>query len=205
MYLNINRSPLVFVRTPPSPRTDSVTKIPRTDGGHTIPVGWNCKNSISTRFAPAFNASACPSPVPSHELEVILKVFPTPPVAITTAGASNKTSSPDSRQYPYAPEIFPFSFRMSVIVSSAKTLIPLSISPVSRPSFCCSATIFCCMVRISSRPVRSPTCARRGYSCPPKLRCEIFPALVRSKSAPHVSSSQMRSGASFACSSAMRK
>src|SRR4051794_17967446 len=61
------------------------------------------------------------------------------------------------------------------------------------------------MVRISSRPVRSPTCASRGYSWPPKLRCEILPSLVRSNSAPYVSSSQMRSGASLACSSAIRK
>jgi hypothetical protein len=88
MYLNIKRSPLLLVRIPPSPRTDSVTKIPRTDGGQTIPVGWNCKNSISTKLAPAFKASAWPSPVPSHEFEVILNVFPTPPVAMITAGAS---------------------------------------------------------------------------------------------------------------------
>ena len=37
-------------------------------------------------------------------------------------------------------------------------------------SSCCSETIFCCRVRISSRPVRSPTWASRGYSWPPKLR-----------------------------------
>ncbi|CAB4841284.1 unannotated protein [freshwater metagenome] len=138
MYLNIKRSPSELVRIPPSPRTDSVTKIPRTDGGQTIPVGWNCRNSMSTRFAPALRASACPSPVPSHELEVILKVLPTPPVAITTAGASKRISSPVSRQYPYAPAIFPFSLRISVIVHSAKTLIFASMSPNSRPSFCCS-------------------------------------------------------------------
>ena len=98
MYLNMKRSPTLLVRTPPSPRTDSVTKIPRTDGGQTMPVGWNCKNSISTKLAPAFRARAWPSPVPSQEFEVILKVLPTPPVAITTAGASNKTSLPLSRQ-----------------------------------------------------------------------------------------------------------
>ncbi len=46
---------------------------------------------------------------------------------------------------------------------------------------------------MSSRPVRSPTCARRGYPCPPKLRCEIRPSFVRSKRAPQVSSSQTRS------------
>ena len=204
MYLNINRSPRLLVRIPPSPRTDSVTKIPRTEGGQTIPVGWNCKNSISTKLAPALRASAWPSPVPSQEFDVILKVFPTPPVAIITAGASNKTSAPDSRQYPYVPATFPFSLMISVIVNSAKTLMWLSMSPWSRPSFCCSATIFCCMVRINSRPVRSPTCARRGYSCPPKLRCEILPSLVRSNSAPQVSSSQTRSGDSLACNSAIR-
>ena len=40
MYRNMNRSPSEFSRTPPSPRTPSVTRIPRTDTGHTMPVGW---------------------------------------------------------------------------------------------------------------------------------------------------------------------
>src|SRR5215204_3470934 len=35
------RSPSEFRRTPPSPRTPSVTSRPRTPGGQTIPVGWN--------------------------------------------------------------------------------------------------------------------------------------------------------------------
>ena len=97
MYLNIKRSPRLFVRTPPSPRTDSVTRMPRTDGGQTIPVGWNWRNSISLRFAPVLSASAWPSPVPSQEFDVILNALPTPPVAITTAGASKRISSPFSR------------------------------------------------------------------------------------------------------------
>ena len=96
----MKRMPSVLVSTPPSPRTDSVTNNPRTEGGQTIPVGWNCKNSISTKFPPAFKASAWPSPVPSQELEVILNVLPTPPVARITAGASKRTSLPLSRQYP---------------------------------------------------------------------------------------------------------
>ena len=50
------------------------------------------------KLAPALRASAWPSPVPSQEFEVILKVLPTPPVAIITVGASNKTSLPFSRQ-----------------------------------------------------------------------------------------------------------
>ena len=62
-----------------------------------------------------------------------------------------------------------------------------------------------CSVRIISRPVRSPTCARRGYLWPPKLRWRMRPSGVRSNSAPHASSSRTRSGASFACSSAMRQ
>src|SRR6476469_2828250 len=62
-----------------------------------------------------------------------------------------------------------------------------------------------CSVRIISSPVRSPTCASRGYLWPPKLRCRIRPSEVRSKSAPHASSSFTRSGASLACSSAMRQ
>ena len=35
------------------PRTPSVTRIPRTLGGHTMPVGWNWTNSMSTSPAPA--------------------------------------------------------------------------------------------------------------------------------------------------------
>src|SRR5947208_10068156 len=38
---NIKRRPLLFRRTPPSPRTPSVTRIPATLGGQIIPVGWN--------------------------------------------------------------------------------------------------------------------------------------------------------------------
>ena len=54
-----------------------------------------------------------------------------------------------------------------------------------------------CSVRIISRPVRSPTCARRGYRWPPKLRWRMRPSAVRSNSAPHASSSRTRSGASL--------
>src|SRR3954449_6605142 len=99
----------------------------------------------------------------------------------------------------------PSSVSSWVIVHSAKTLSRASASPNSRSSSCCSQTIFSCSVRISSSPVRSPTCARRGYSWPPKLRWLIRPSLVRSNSAPYVSSSQTRSGASLACSSAIRQ
>ena len=83
---------------PPSPRTDSVTSRPFTDGGQTIPVGWNCTNSMLIRDAPARSASAWPSPVYSHELEVTLNDLPIPPVASTTAGASIVTKRPVSRQ-----------------------------------------------------------------------------------------------------------
>ena len=48
--------------------------------------------------APARSASACPSPVYSQEFEVTLYDLPTPPVASTTAGASNSTNSPVSRK-----------------------------------------------------------------------------------------------------------
>ena len=39
-------------------------------------------------------------------------------------------------------------------------------------------------VRIISRPVRSPTWARRGWVCPPNGRWRIRPSRVRSKTAP---------------------
>src|SRR5438309_6780232 len=63
----------------------------------------------------------------------------------------------------------------------------------------------CWSVRIISRPVRSPTWARRGYLWPPKLRWRMRPSRVRSKTAPQASSSRTRAGASWACSWAMRQ
>ena len=83
---------------PPSPRTDSVTRSPFTDGGQTMPVGWNWTNSMLISVAPARSASAWPSPVYSQELEVTLNDLPMPPVASTTAGASKTTNRPVSRQ-----------------------------------------------------------------------------------------------------------
>ena len=42
----MNRLPSEFFSTPPSPRTPSVTRMPFTLGGQTIPVGWNWMNSM---------------------------------------------------------------------------------------------------------------------------------------------------------------
>ena len=83
---------------PPSPRTDSVTSSPFTEGGQTIPVGWNWTNSMLISEAPARSARACPSPVYSQEFEVTLKDLPMPPVARITAGASKTMNRPVSRQ-----------------------------------------------------------------------------------------------------------
>ena len=94
----MNRLPSEFFSTPPSPRTPSVTRMPFTLGGQTIPVGWNWTNSMLIRLAPARSASACPSPVYSHEFDVTLNDLPIPPVAITMAGASNRMNRPLSRQ-----------------------------------------------------------------------------------------------------------
>lgn len=93
----MNRLPSEFLSTPPSPRTDSVTRIPFTDGGQTMPVGWNCTNSMLSSGAPASSARACPSPVYSHEFDVTLNDLPIPPVAMTTEGASSTKKRPDSR------------------------------------------------------------------------------------------------------------
>ena len=49
----MKRRPSLFLSTPPSPRTPSVTRMPRTLGGQTIPVGWNWMNSMSISSAPA--------------------------------------------------------------------------------------------------------------------------------------------------------
>ena len=94
----MNRSPLLFRSVPPSPRTPSVTRRPRTLGGQTIPVGWNWTHSMSMRSAPARSAIAWPSPVYSQEFDVIAYDLPIPPVASTTAGALNTTNFPLWRQ-----------------------------------------------------------------------------------------------------------
>lgn len=93
----MNRLPSELRSTPPSPRTDSVTRMPLTEGGQTMPVGWNCTNSMFNRGAPASRASAWPSPVYSQEFDVTLKDLPMPPVARTTAGASRTKKRPVSR------------------------------------------------------------------------------------------------------------
>src|SRR5436309_2902256 len=56
-------------------------------------------------------------------------------------------------------------------------------------------TVLSWRVRIISRPVRSPTWARRGYWWPPKLRCRVRPSGVRSTRAPQASSSLTRARA----------
>ncbi len=94
----MKRLPSEFFSTPPSPRTDSVTRMPLTLGGQTMPVGWNWMNSMLSSVAPARSASACPSPVYSQELVVTLNDLPMPPVARITAGASNTMNAPVSRQ-----------------------------------------------------------------------------------------------------------
>ena len=94
----MKRSPAVFFSVPPSPRTLSVTRMPRTEGGHTIPVGWNWTNSMSIRSAPAQKASECPSPLYSQEFEVYFHALPMPPVASTTALALKSTNLPVLRQ-----------------------------------------------------------------------------------------------------------
>ena len=43
-------------------RTASVTKVPATSSGATMPVGWNCTSSMSITRQPAWSASAIASP-----------------------------------------------------------------------------------------------------------------------------------------------
>ncbi len=67
------------------------------EGGHTMPVGWNCVNSRSINSAPASYASARPSPVYSHELLVTRQQRPPPPVARITALHRRSRKRPVSR------------------------------------------------------------------------------------------------------------
>ena len=50
MSSNMKRRPSLLRSTPPSPRTPSVTRMPRTLIGQTMPVGWNWTNSMSMQL-----------------------------------------------------------------------------------------------------------------------------------------------------------
>ncbi len=93
----MKRVPSELRSTPPSPRTPSVTRMPRTDSGHTMPVGWNWTHSMSMTSAPAQMAMAWPSPTDSHELEVYFHDLPIDPVARMKALAVKSTISPVGR------------------------------------------------------------------------------------------------------------
>ena len=94
----MKRLPSELRRTPPSPRTPSVTRMPRTESGQTMPVGWNCTHSMSMTSAPAQMAMAWPSPTDSHEFDVYFHDLPMEPVARTNALAVNSTISPVGRR-----------------------------------------------------------------------------------------------------------
>src|ERR1700730_14115582 len=98
-----------------------------------------------------------PSPVYSHELDVIGQALPIPPVAMTTDFALKTTNLPCSRQYPIAPTHCAPSVSNRTIVHSMYT---------SKP--CCTPRS--CSVRIISNPVRSPTWHNLLYVCPPNAR-----------------------------------
>ena len=73
----MNRLPSQFFSMPPSPRTDSVTSSPFTDGRphHAGRVELH-ELHVHQRRRPARSASAWPSPVYSHEFDVTLNDFP---------------------------------------------------------------------------------------------------------------------------------
>ena len=84
----MKRSPLALSRRPPSPRTASVTSVPATSSGQTIPVGWYCTSSMSVRLHPACRARAIPSPVFSSRREEDRRQSRVcPPAARITASA----------------------------------------------------------------------------------------------------------------------
>ena len=93
----MKRLPSELRSTPPSPRTPSVTRMPRTLSGHTMPVGWNCTDSMSMTSAPAQIAMAWPSPTDSQLLEVYFHDLPIDPVARTKDLAVKTTISPVGR------------------------------------------------------------------------------------------------------------
>src|SRR5918996_136157 len=134
----MKRRPSLLRSTPPSPRTPSVTRMPHTLGGQIMPVGWNWTYSMSIRSAPASYASACPSPVYSQLLLVILYARPMPPVASTTARAPKTRKRPRSRSYPKAPAIRSASLNSAVTdVGQSRvavsTEVALEDAPVRRP------------------------------------------------------------------------
>src|ERR1700722_13854890 len=94
---NMKRVPSELRRTPPSPRPPSVTRMPRTESGHTMPVGWNCTHSMSMTSAPAQMAMAWPSPTDSQLLEVYVQDLPIDPVAKMKDLAVKSNISPVGR------------------------------------------------------------------------------------------------------------
>ena len=129
----MNRLPSVFRSTPPSPRTDSVTSRPRTDGGQTMPVGWNWTNSMFISVAPGQQGERVPV---AAVLPGVGRDLEGPPDA--AGGEDDRRrleqdeTCPVSRMYPKAPAIRPdASFSSRVIVVSANTRIRASGSPNS--------------------------------------------------------------------------
>ncbi|KAG1414509.1 hypothetical protein G6F57_023831 [Rhizopus arrhizus] len=71
----MKRSPSLFKRMPPSPRTPSVISTP----APATPVGWNCQNSMSCSGMPARAAMPRPSPVLMKALVEAAQMRPAPP------------------------------------------------------------------------------------------------------------------------------
>ena len=86
----MKRSPSLLRRMPPSPRAPSVSRIPIFQ----MPVGWNWKNSMSSRGKPRRYTIPMPSPVSVSAFDETLKTFPKPPVENTTLLAWKTCNSP---------------------------------------------------------------------------------------------------------------
>src|SRR5438132_34973 len=151
MYWNMKRSPLLFLSVPPSPRTPSVTRIPRTESGQTIAVGWNCVISMSMRSAPASRAIAIPSPVDSHEFEVTFHALPPPPAPAVAPWASCSKAFRRAWCRESAPSSCPRATRCRA---------PRRSRP--RPSRCAPCRGATCTRSPSSRRARGPRSPRVG-------------------------------------------
>ncbi len=83
------RSPRASCSVAPSPRIASVMRKPSRPRTPITAVGWNCSSSRSASAAPAACASSMPTPCEPGGLVVRDHSAAAPPVAITTARASD--------------------------------------------------------------------------------------------------------------------
>ncbi len=158
-----------------------------------MPVGWNCTNSMSIRSAPAS----------IRQRLAVARVFP------AVAGDLERAADAAGREHDGLRLEHAEAAALAVVAERARDALAV-LEQLRAPCTPCRRR--CpggCRGPAACGSSRGRCDRRRGRGAgswwPPKLRCRMRPSFVRSNTAPHASSSRTRSGASLACSSAMRQ